>query len=55
MRAGLGVFLVKVEFERLQDFVRPKTNGADTVPANKKSKMDLQFDSNLNLNFQIQI
>jgi hypothetical protein len=32
------VFLVQVEFERLQDFVRPKTNGADTVPANKQKK-----------------
>ena len=37
-RAELGVFLVQVEFERLQDFVHSKTNGADTVPANKQKK-----------------
>ena len=29
--AGLGVFLVQVGFERIQDFVCPKRNGADTV------------------------
>ena len=35
-RTGLGVFLVQVGFERLQNFMSPKTDGADTVPAKKK-------------------
>ena len=36
-RAEFGVFLVQVGFEKLQHFVHLKTNGADTVPANKRN------------------